>query len=114
MVASFSIIADLVRQVGGERVAVTSLVAANADMHSFQPAPSHARLLTSAKLVVINGLSLEGWADRFVKASGYKGARLVASRGIKALPAAGTAATIRTLGRRWPTSRSMSPTSAMR
>ena len=89
VVASFSIIADLVRQVGGERVGVTSLVAANADMHSFQPAPSHARLLTSAKLVVINGLSLEGWADRFVKASGYKGARLVASRGIKALPGGG-------------------------
>ena len=89
VVASFSIIADLVRQVGGERVSVTSLVAANADMHSFQPVPSHAKLLTGAKLVVINGLGLEGWADRLVKASGYKGARLVASRGIKALPGGG-------------------------
>jgi zinc/manganese transport system substrate-binding protein len=89
VVASFSIIADLVRQVGGELVAVTSLLGANADMHSFQPAPSHAKLLTGAKLVVINGLGLEGWADRFVKASGYKGGRLVASRGIKALPGGG-------------------------
>ena len=89
VVASFSIVADLVRQVGGERVAVTSLVAPNADMHSFQPAPSHAKLLTGAKLVVINGLGLEGWADRFVKASGYQGTRLVASRGIKALPGGG-------------------------
>jgi zinc/manganese transport system substrate-binding protein len=89
VVASFSIIADLVRQVGGERITVTSVLSANADMHSFQPAPSHAKLLLGAKLMVINGLGLEGWADSFVKASGYKGARLVASRGIKALPGGG-------------------------
>src|SRR5947209_4896845 len=86
VVASFSIIADLVRQVGGERVEVTSLVGANADMHTFQPTPAHSRQLAGAKLVVINGLGLEGWADRLGKASGYGGARVVASKGVKALP----------------------------
>ncbi len=89
VVASFSILADLVQQIGGERVSVTSLVPANTDMHTFQPAPSHARLVTGAQLVVVNGLGLEGWADRFVTASGYKGARLVASKGVKALPGEG-------------------------
>lgn len=85
-VASFSIIADLVKQVGGERVEVTSLVPANTDMHTFQPAPAHSKQLAGAKLVAINGLGLEGWADRLVKASGYGGARLVVSKGVKALP----------------------------
>lgn len=88
-VASFSIIADLVKQVGGERVEVTSLVPANTDMHTFQPTPAHSKQLAAAKLVVINGLGLEGWAERLVKASGYGGARLVASKGIKALPGGG-------------------------
>ncbi len=86
VVASFSIIADLVKQVGGDRVEVTSLVPANTDMHTFQPSPAHSKQLAAAKLVVINGLGLEGWADRLVKASGYSGARLVASKGVKALP----------------------------
>jgi zinc/manganese transport system substrate-binding protein len=75
-----------VKQVGGERVEVTSLVPANTDMHTFQPSPAHSKQLAVAKLVVINGLGLEGWADRLVKASGYGGARLVASKGIRALP----------------------------
>lgn len=87
VVASFSIIADLVRQVGGERVEVTALAGPNADMHVFQPTPADAKALASANLVVINGLGYEGWADRLVKSSGYKGPALVASKGIKALTA---------------------------
>jgi zinc/manganese transport system substrate-binding protein len=87
VVASFSIIADLVRQVGGERVELTALAGPNADMHVFQPTPADAKALASANLVVINGLGYEGWADRLVKSSGYKGAALVASKGIKALAA---------------------------
>lgn len=85
VVTSFSILADLVKQVGGERVAVTSFVGANTDMHVFQPAPGDAKRLLDAKLVVINGLGFEGWVDRLVKASGYKGPLIVASKGIKAL-----------------------------
>jgi zinc/manganese transport system substrate-binding protein len=88
VVASFSIIADLVRQVGGERVEVTALAGPNADMHVFQPTPAHAKTLAAAKLVVINGLGFEGWADRLVKSSGYKGPAIVASKGIEALAAA--------------------------
>jgi zinc/manganese transport system substrate-binding protein len=87
VLASFSILGDLVREVGGDRVEVSTLVGANTDMHGFQPTPAHAKAVAGAKLVVINGLGLEGWADRLVKSANYKGARLVATRGVKALSA---------------------------
>ena len=88
VVASFSIMADLVRQVGRDHVDVTALVGPNTDMHVFEPNPSDAKTLASANLVVINGLGFEGWADRLVKASGFKGATVVASAAIKPLAAA--------------------------
>jgi zinc/manganese transport system substrate-binding protein len=83
--ASFSILGDLVRAVGGDQVEVDLLVGPDVDMHSYQPSPADSRKLAGAKLVVINGLGLEGWADRLVKASGYRGARLVASNNVKPL-----------------------------
>jgi zinc/manganese transport system substrate-binding protein len=84
VVASFSILADLVHRIGGERVAVSAFVGPNTDMHVFQPAPGAAKELLDANLVVINGLGFEGWADRLVKASGYKGPLVIASNGITA------------------------------
>ena len=85
VLAGFSILGDLVREVGGEQVDVDLLVGPNVDMHDFRPSPANSRKFSDAKLVVINGLGLEGWADRLAKASGYRGARLVASKGVKAL-----------------------------
>ena len=85
VLASFSIIGDLVRQVGGDHVDVDLLVGPNVDMHHFQPSPADSRKFSETKLVVINGLGLESWADRLVKAAGYRGAQLVASKGVKAL-----------------------------
>lgn len=85
VLASFSILRDLVREVGGEKVDVDLLVGPNVDMHNFQPSPADSRKFSDVKLVVINGLGLEGWADRLAKAAGYRGARLVASKGVKAL-----------------------------
>ena len=87
VVASFSIIGDLVKQVGGARADVAVLVGPNADMHGFAPGPAQIRMLRDARLFVINGLGFEGWADRLLKSSGFKGQPLVASRGLKALPA---------------------------
>jgi zinc/manganese transport system substrate-binding protein len=86
-VASFSILADLIRQIGADRVDVTALAGPNADMHAFQPTPADAKTIAAANLVVINGLGLEGWADRLVKSSGYKGQPVIASKGIKSLAA---------------------------
>lgn len=85
VLASFSIIGDLVRQVGGDHVDVDLLVGPDVDMHGFQPSPADSRKFSETKLVVVNGLGLEGWADRLMKAAGYSGVRLVASRGVKAL-----------------------------
>lgn len=85
VVASFTILADMTRQVGGERVHVHSLVGENGNAHAFQPSPSDARRLSNAKLVIINGLGFEGWIERLVHASGYQGKLVVASAGVKAL-----------------------------
>jgi len=87
VLASFSIIGDLVREVGGDRVEVSTLVGPNTDMHGWSPTPAHAKAVAAARLVVINGLGLEGWADRLVKSANFKGARLVATKGVKALTA---------------------------
>ena len=85
VVASFSIIADLANQIGGERTEVTALVGPNTDMHVFQPSPIDAKRLRDARVVIMNGLGFEGWAPRLAKASGFKGQLVVASKGVKLL-----------------------------
>jgi len=91
VVASFSILADFVTEVGGPRVAVTALVGPDGDGHVYQPTPADARTVAAARLVVVNGLGFEGWMDRLVKASGSRAAVVTATRGVKPLrdPAAG-------------------------
>jgi zinc/manganese transport system substrate-binding protein len=86
-VASFSILGDLVRQVGGERVSVDVLVGPGADAHVFQPSPSHARQVGQAQVVFANGLGFEGWMQRLLETAGYKGKPVVVSQGIKPLQA---------------------------
>lgn len=83
VVATFSILADVARNVGGDRVDVTSLVGPNSDGHVFSPTPADARTLAAAAVVVTNGLGFEGWMDRLVKASGTKATVVVASKGVK-------------------------------
>lgn len=82
VVATFSILADMVKNVGGDRVAVTTLVGTGADAHVYEPTPADVRALAKADLVVVNGLGFEGWIDRLVRASGYAGPVAVASDGI--------------------------------
>ena len=82
VVASFSILADMARVVGGDAVAVSTLVEANADAHVFSPRPAHAQLVARAELVVVNGLGFEGWLQRLVQASGYQGPVLELGRSI--------------------------------
>jgi len=83
LVATFSILADLARNVGGEAVEVTSLVGPNGDAHAYSPSPADGKRLADARLVLVNGLGFEGWIDRLVKASGTKAVVVTASRGIK-------------------------------
>lgn len=83
VVASFSVLGDMVQQVGGEHVHVDTLVGPDGDPHTFEPSPQDSVLLSKADVVVVNGLGLEGWLDRLVKASGFKGELVVASTGVK-------------------------------
>lgn len=88
-VASFSILGDLVRQVGGERVKVDVLVGPGSDAHVFQPTPAQARLVGQAQVVFSNGLGFEGWMGRLLKTAGYKGQQIEVSQGIQPLKEAG-------------------------
>jgi zinc/manganese transport system substrate-binding protein len=83
VVASFSILGDLVKVVGGERVAVTTLVGPDEDAHTFEPKPADAKTILASKLMVVNGMHFEPWAEKLAKSAGYKGDTLVASKGVK-------------------------------
>jgi len=87
VVATFTVLGDMVKNVGGEHVALTTLVGPDGDAHVYEPTPADARALARADLVLVNGLGFEGWIDRLVKASGYKGPVVVASEGIALLRA---------------------------
>ncbi len=89
VVASFTILADFARNVGGDRVAVTSLVGPNGDVHSYVPTPADAKVLAGAKLVVLNGLGLEGATGRFMETAAKDAKVVVASAGVTPLRAAG-------------------------
>jgi zinc/manganese transport system substrate-binding protein len=85
VVASFSILGELAREVGGDRVELHTLVGPDGDAHVYQPTPADAKTIAQADLVIVNGLGFEGWIDRLIKSSGYRGPVLVASTGIKTL-----------------------------
>ena len=85
VVTSFSILADMVENVGGEHVEVTPLVAADGDAHVYSPSPGDARSLANADLVVFNGLLFEGWMERLISASDYSGPMVTATDGIEPL-----------------------------
>ena len=83
--ASFSVLGDLVSEVGGERVKVRTLVGPDADAHAFQPRPSDAREIGAAAVVVVNGLGFDDWMLRLARAGGFKGTVVVASDGVPTL-----------------------------
>ncbi|MFE0754420.1 metal ABC transporter substrate-binding protein [Inquilinus sp. NPDC058860] len=87
VVTSITVLADIVKQVGGDDVEVRSLVGPNGDAHVYEPTPQDAQAVTKADLIVVNGLELEGWMDRLVTASGTRAKIVVASQGIATLRA---------------------------
>jgi zinc/manganese transport system substrate-binding protein len=82
-VASFSILGDMVREVGGDRVEVVTLVGPNGDAHVYQPTPADAKNLVTAQILFVNGLGFEGWMERLEKSSGFKGKTVVVSERVK-------------------------------
>ena len=87
VVASFSILGDFARQVGGDRVIVTTLVGPDGDAHVYSPTPADAKAMAAARLVLVNGLHFEGWLPRLVKSSGTKATMATATKGITPLEA---------------------------
>ncbi len=82
VVASFSIIGDLVREVGGDRVEVTTLVGPDGDAHVYQPTPADGRRIAQAKVIFVNGLGFEGWLDRLIAAAKSKGTVVTLGKGV--------------------------------
>jgi zinc/manganese transport system substrate-binding protein len=82
-VASFSIIADLVENIGGEHIAVQTIVAVNQDAHLFQPSPQDVEKLATADIIFINGLNFEGWISKMISNSGTKGVVVTTTMGVK-------------------------------
>ena len=82
VLVSFSILEDITREVGGDNVAVTSLIGRDANEHVFEPSPEQVRLLTRAQLFIVNGLGLEGWLTRLIQSARYRGPVVIATEGI--------------------------------
>lgn len=83
VVASFSILADMAQELAPAGVQVTALVGPDSDAHVYEPSPADGKRLAQADLVLVNGLGFEGWIERMVKVSGYRGPLAVASKGIQ-------------------------------
>ena len=86
VVATFSILGDMVKRIGGQHVAVTALVGPDGDTHVYRPTPTDAKAIRMSKLLIVNGLEFEGWLDRLIEAADFKGKRVVATNGIDAIP----------------------------
>ena len=85
VVASFSIIGDFARNVGGDRVEVTTIVGPDGDAHAYEPKPADAVAMAGADVVLVNGLHFEGFLQRLVEASATKAAIVELTDGIKTI-----------------------------
>ena len=82
VVASFSILGDMVHEIAGDRIELTVLVGPNGDAHVYEPSPADAQAVAAADVVVVNGLHFEGWLPRLVEATGFNGRLVTASEGV--------------------------------
>jgi zinc/manganese transport system substrate-binding protein len=85
VVTSFSILRDMVHEIGQDKIEVKSLVGPNQDSHVYEPRPQDGKALGKAALIVVNGFGFEGWIDRLIEASGFQGNVLVATSGMTPL-----------------------------
>ena len=86
VVATFSILGDMVSRVGGDHITLTTIVGPDGDAHVYQPTPQDAKAVSEADVLIVNGLEFEGWLDRLTEASGFDGEVVVATAGIDAIP----------------------------
>jgi ABC-type Zn uptake system ZnuABC Zn-binding protein ZnuA len=70
VVTTLTVLADLIQQVGGEKIEVKSLVPPGGEVHTYQPKPDDIRTLAQAKIVFYNGAHLEDWIDETIRSAG--------------------------------------------
>jgi zinc/manganese transport system substrate-binding protein len=85
VVASFSVIGDFARNVGGDRIALTTLVGPDGDAHVYEPKPADATSMANADVVLVNGLHFEGFLSRLVEASGTKATVAELTKGVETI-----------------------------
>jgi len=83
VVATTPEVADFVRNIGGDAVAVTQIIKPNVDPHDYEPTPADLQAIASAKVLVKNGVGLEEWLDRTIESAGYKGPVVDSSQGVE-------------------------------
>ncbi|MET1414440.1 zinc ABC transporter substrate-binding protein [Roseibium sp. HPY-6] len=86
VVATFSVLGDMVERIGGEHIELTTLVGPDGDAHVYQPTPQDARAVSEADVLIVNGLEFEGWLERLSEAADFKGTLVVATTGVDAIP----------------------------
>jgi len=85
VVASFSILGDMIEQVVGDHATVTTIVGPDADAHVYQPSVADAKAVASADVIFVNGMGFETWSDTLIAESGTKGDVFVATEGVSAV-----------------------------
>ncbi|MEM9277540.1 MAG: zinc ABC transporter substrate-binding protein [Pseudomonadota bacterium] len=89
VVASFSILGDMVEQVTGDLAEVTTIVGPDADAHVYTPSTGDAKAVADADVIFVNGLGFETWSQTLIESSGTKGKVFVATEGITPLEVEG-------------------------
>ncbi|MEM8787106.1 MAG: zinc ABC transporter substrate-binding protein [Pseudomonadota bacterium] len=85
VVATFSILGDMVARIGGEHIALTTLVDPDGDAHVYQPTPQAAAAVSQANVLFMNGLEFEGWLERLSEAASFDGDLVIATTGVDAI-----------------------------
>ena len=86
VVATFSILGDMVDRIGGTHISLTTLVGPNGDTHVYQPTPQAAAAVSEADVLIMNGLEFEGWLERLTEAAAFDGTLVVATAGVEPIP----------------------------
>ncbi|MEL6274409.1 MAG: zinc ABC transporter substrate-binding protein, partial [Bacteroidota bacterium] len=82
VVASASIFADMAEVIGGDMIRVQSVVPIGGDPHIYEPTPEDVRLVARADLILINGLTFEGWMNELIENSGTSAETVTVTEGL--------------------------------
>jgi zinc/manganese transport system substrate-binding protein len=84
VVATFSVLGDMIARIAGDKVALTTIVGGDGDCENYTPSAADARAAAQAQLFVMNDLNpiFEPWAESLLRNAGFRGTKLIASQGV--------------------------------